>query len=252
MTTADALRQAGAEPLQDDHCLVQCHGQVRVYLQRLLDARSVVVGQAEGASSTQVTALLHVGETSLLIDVPRPAQAEREWLASPLLRFESSLERVAVSFATGPAWPARHGGLPALGLPFPVRLRYQQRREYLRIAPPTGGLRCRLPAPPGNEPRETTVLDIGAGGVALLVREEDLSFAVGDVVEGCTMIGLPRGEPLTVGLLVRHLMPRDSRGAQAWQAGCEFVGLPTAAQDRLFRYVMHLERERMSRRRELE
>lgn len=251
MTTADALRQAGAEPAPDDHCLVHATGEVRVYLQRLLDARCVLVGQAEGATATQVTALLQVGEASLLIDVPRPAQAQREWLASPVLRFESSLERVAVSFATGPAWLDRHEGQPALGLPFPARLRYHQRREYLRIAPPTGGLRCGLPTPGGNDRRDAAVLDIGGGGVALLVREEDLSFAVGDLVEGCT-IGLPQGEPLTVRLLVRHLVPRESRGGPAWQAGCEFVDLPRAAQDRLFRYVMHLERERMSRRRELE
>lgn len=249
MTTADVGHPVSGAA--HDNCMVLDAGEIRALLRRLLDARSVLVGQSGDFATPQVTALLHVGESGLLIDAPRPEHAVREWLASPLLRFESSVERISVSFACGPARLDRHAGQLALAVPIPSRLRYQQRREYLRIAPPAGGLRCRVPRPGvAGEPAwiDATILDIGGGGAAMLVRDDGLPFTVGDVLAGC-MIDLPQGPPVTVNLLVRHIVARAGPGPSAWQAGCEFVDLPTPVQDRLFRYVMHLERERMARRR---
>ncbi len=233
----------------DDKCLVLAEADIRRHLQRLLDTRTVLVGNADGAASTQVTALLHVGTKTLLVDVPRAKEVLRLWLDSPRLRFEGSIERISVGFATGPAWLDQHGGLPALGLPLPTRLRYQQRREFLRIAPPTGTLRCRVPALDAEAEApwiEATIRDVGGGGLALLVPEGALPLALGEVLEGC-VIELPQLGTVCVDLLVRHLVKRER--PPGLQAGCEFVGLPAAAQDKLFRYVMQLDRERVSRRR---
>jgi len=229
------------------------HGpaEIRGHLHRLLDARSVLVGQPTGADAAQVTALLYVGEKSLLIDVPRAKDALREWLDSPQVRFEGSVDRIGVVFTCGPAWLDQHDGRPALGVPFPSRLLYQQRRDYLRVAPPVGSLRCRLPTNrPGEEPAwiEATIRDIGGGGLAMLSPAHAVPLAVGETLEGC-VIDLPFLEPVTVNLLVRHVVARDSHGPPVLQAGCEFVGLPPAIQDKLLRYVMQLDRERVSRRR---
>lgn len=231
--------------------MVHGAGEIRVHLHRLFDARSTLVGQAVGAADAQVTVLLHVGEKSLLIDVPRAKDALREWLDSPQLRFEGSIERISVVFTCGPAWLDRHDGRTALGVPFPARLLYQQRRDYLRIAPPPGSLRCRLPAHHAAEAPtwiDATIRDIGGGGLAVLSPANAVPLAVGEVLEGC-VIDLPFLEPVTVNLLVRHVVARDGHGPAVLQAGCEFVGLPASTQDKLLRYVMQLDRERVSRRR---
>ena len=244
----EALRQPADERCYEK-CMVHAPGEIRGHLHRLLDVRSVLVGQALGAAATQVTALLHVGEKSLLIDVPRAKDALREWLDSPQLRFEGSIERISVVFTCGPAWLDRHDGRPALGVPFPGRLLYQQRRDYLRIAPPTGSLRCRLPARSETEEPawiDATIRDIGGGGLAVLSPANAVPLVIGETLEGC-VIDLPFLEPVTVNLLVRHVVAREGHGPKVVQAGCEFVGLPLATQDKLLRYVMQLDRERVSR-----
>lgn len=231
--------------------MVHGPGEIRGHLLRLLDARSTLVGQAVGTADAQVTALLHVGETSLLIDVPRAKHTLREWLDSPQLRFEGSIERISVAFSCGPAWLDHHDGRPALGVPFPGRLLYRQRRDYLRIAPPPGSLRCRLPVHRETEAPawiDATIRDIGGGGLAMLSPAGAVSLVAGETLEGC-VIDLPFLEPVTVNLLVRHVVARDGHGPPVLQAGCEFVGLPAATQDKLLRYVMQLDRERVSRRR---
>jgi len=231
--------------------MVHGPGEIRGHLHRLLDERSVLVGQAVGSGATQVTALLHVGEKSLLIDVPRAKDILREWLDSPQLRFEGSLDRISIVFTCGPAWLDRHDGQPALAVPFPARLLYQQRRDYLRVAPPPGSLRCRLPThADGEEPMwiEATIRDIGGGGLAMLSPANAISLVEGQTLEGC-IIDLPFLEPVTVNLLVRHVVAREGHGPPVRQAGCEFIGLPPAIQDKLLRYVMQIDRERVSRRR---
>ncbi|KQY52228.1 flagellar brake protein [Lysobacter sp. Root494] len=246
----EALRQPADERCYEKY-MVHGAGEIRGHLHRLLDARSVLVAHAVGAAATQVTALLHVGEKSLLIDVPRAKDALREWLDSAQLRFEGSIERISVVFTCGPAWLDRHDDRPALGVPFPGRLLYQQRRDYLRIAPPMGSLRCRLPVRhPAEEPAwiDATIRDIGGGGLAMLSPANAVPLVVGETLEGC-VIDLPFLEPVTVNLLVRHVVARDGHGPPVLQAGCEFVGLPLATQDKLLRYVMQLDRERVSRRR---
>ena len=250
MTASDVIRPPVGER-SHDNCLVHAAHEIRSHLQRLLEARSVLVGRAHDTAPTQVTALLHVGESTLLIDVPRTQATLREWLDSPRLQFESSVQRISLSFATGPAWLDQHEGRPALGLPIPNRLRYEQRREYLRVAPPTGSLRCQVPTRGVDDELawvEATIRDIGGGGVAMLVSADAIKLTVGDILEGC-VIELPQAERMTVTLLVRHLFARTGHGPPVLQAGCEFLELPRVAQDKLFRYLMQLDRERVSRRR---
>lgn len=249
MTPTDVTARDG-DPARDD-CMVHDTGEIRRLLHRLLDARSVMVGQADGAAATHVTALLRVDEASLLVDVPRAPPARREWLDSTRLAFRSSVDSITLGFASGPAHMDSHEGHPALRLPLPERLLYEQRREYLRIAPPGGGLRCRLPARDGGGPAdavEATIRDIGGGGLSLLVPGTAAPFAVGDVLEQC-VVDLPRQEPVTTALRICHVVACEGPGPRVLQAGCEFVDLPRAAQDRLFRYLMQLDRERVSRRR---
>lgn len=250
--TDPAPPSAGGESYYDK-CMVHGAAEIRRHLQKLVDARCTVVGHAEGNIASVVTVLIEVGEASLLVDVPRSRERLDAWLASPRLLFEGTLDHIAMRFGCGPGTLQTHGGRPALRLPMPTHLLYLQRREYMRREPPVEGLRCHVPANANDDHPsfvEATIRDIGGGGLAVLAPLEAVTFVIGDLLPGC-VIELPGFGKVVVNLRVRHVVSRKQRGKDAWQAGCEFVDLPVGTQDRLFRYVMQLERDRVSRHRAL-
>ncbi|MGN6513327.1 MAG: flagellar brake protein, partial [Lysobacteraceae bacterium] len=186
------------------------------------------------------------------VDVPPGRDTLMRWLNAPQLRFEGSIERVALRFACGPAQLDEHDGRPALLLPVPQRLLHLQRREFMRREPPVGALTCRFPsAERAGQWVDATIRDIGGGGLAILGTREQIHFTVGDVVGGCR-ITLPELGDVVVDLRVRHVVERQHRGRDLAQAGCEFVDLDAASQRKLFRYLMQLDREKLARRRQLD
>ena len=92
-----------------------------------------------------------------------------------------------------------------------------------------------------------------AGGkrIALIINEFGDLGVDGDVLKGCR-IELPGIGEVEVNLQIRHVLVRGHIGYDAAQAGCEFVGLTPAAQRKLFRYLMQLDRDQLARRRGLE
>jgi c-di-GMP-binding flagellar brake protein YcgR len=80
---------------------------------------------------------------------------------------------------------------------------------------------------------------------------QQMRFAVGDVLAGCH-VDLPQFGEIEFDLRVRHVVEREQRGRVVTQAGCEFVELQPAAQRKLFRYLMQLDREVLARRRQYE
>ncbi|HET6435249.1 MAG TPA: flagellar regulator YcgR PilZN domain-containing protein [Xanthomonadaceae bacterium] len=225
------------------------HGpaEIRRHLQRLVDGRCAVAAHPEGSGASVVTVVLQVEDASLWVDLP-PGEAQlRAWLAAPQLRFEGSIERVALRFSCGPATMDSQDGRPALLLPMPTRLLHLQRREYMRREPPPGALTCRLAAPPAGREVEATIRDIGGGGLAVVATREAIDFAVGEVLG--SRIDLPGIGEVEVDLRVCHVVAREHRGRALAQAGCEFVELDPAAQRKLFRYLMQLDRAALARRR---
>lgn len=261
-TVADSMTSAPAttntlEPMDGDSYYDQFYvynaGDVRRHLQRLVEGRSTLVAHAEGAYEGVVTLMLQVEDASLWVDVPRGEDTLARWLGSAQLRFEGSIERVALRFACGPAVLDQHGGRPALMLPVPDRVLHLQRREFVRREPAPGSLVCRVRATQGGKTDwvELGIRDISGGGVALLAMPQQLRLAVGDVLAGCH-VDLPQFGEIEFDLRVRHVVERELRGRVMAQAGCEFVELPPAAQRKLFRYLMQLDREVLARRRQYE
>jgi c-di-GMP-binding flagellar brake protein YcgR len=227
---------------------------VRRHLQRLVDGHCTLVAHADGAYEGVVTLLLQVEDSSLWIDIPRGQDTLTRWLDSAELRFEGSIERVALRFACGPAVLDQHDGRPALLLPMPDRVLHLQRREFVRREPAAGSVVCKLHAPEGAKSAwiDAAVRDIGGGGVALILTpEQKLRPVVGDLLAGCR-IDLPQFGDIEFDLRVRHVIEREHRGRTILQAGCEFAELAPAAQRKLFRYLMQLDREELARRRQYE
>ncbi|MGY3265467.1 MULTISPECIES: flagellar brake protein [unclassified Lysobacter] len=224
---------------------------IRGCLRQLVDKRCVLLVHAAGTENA-VSAALGVDGGSFWIDVPRDAALTEQLLAADRLRFESSIDRITVRFATGAARTGIHEGLPALEVPVPVKVMHLQRREYVRREPP-GTLSCILPVHSDGGARRTvraTIADIGGGGLAVLTSDDhSVEINTGDLFPG-VMLELPEQEPMLVTLRVQHAAHIDQRGRRVVRAGCCFVDLTVQDQARLLRYVMQLDRMHLARMRD--
>lgn len=224
---------------------------IRGCLRQLIDKRCVVLVHAPGTENA-VSAALGIGPSSLWVDVPRDAALTQQLLEAERLRFESSIDRITVRFATGAARLGTYEGLPALEVPMPVKLMHLQRREYVRREPP-GTLSCVLPVDASTGERRSiraTIADIGGGGLAVLTSDDStLELRAADVFPG-VVLELPEQDPMTVTLRVQHAQRIEQHGRRVWRAGCSFVDLTVQEQARLLRYVMQLDRFHMAKMRE--
>lgn len=224
---------------------------VRHCLRQLIDKRASLLLHAVGTEQA-VSVGLGLGESTMWVDVPRdPALTER-LLAAGRLRFESSIDRITVRFATGAARRSLHADLPALEVPLPLKVMHLQRREYVRREP-IGSLACLMPVHTTSGDTRTlraSIADIGGGGLAVLTTDDSsLVIAAGDVIPG-VVLEIPEQGSMTVTLRVQHAARIDQHGRRVWRAGCSFVDLTVQEQARLLRYVMHLDRVHASRLRD--
>jgi c-di-GMP-binding flagellar brake protein YcgR len=103
-----------------------------------------------------------------------------------------------------------------------------------------------------NPPRDfrTRVHDISGGGVSLLVPPGAESFLAQGIRFAACKLLLPESTPALVSLRVRRNFRISRRiGPSITCAGCEFVDLLPNAQTIIQRYLMRLDRERISRER---
>lgn len=237
-----------------DKCLLHEPASIRAHLQRLIDGRCMLTATGDvGAAGTTLTAPLAIEDDQLWVDVPRSASVLDSLLRCKRLSFEGAIDKITLRFSSGPPRLGSHDGCPALLVPMPQRLLHLQRRELMRREPPPGALDCLVPARDparGLPPTVATIRDIGGGGLAVLVADATLALAPGDLLPDC-VIELPGLGAVEVTLHVRHVSQVRQRGRDVRHAGCEFIDLPAATEAKLFRYLMHLDREQLARRREI-
>jgi c-di-GMP-binding flagellar brake protein YcgR len=134
-----------------------------------------------------------------------------------------------------------------------------QRREFFRLPPPAPTWWCELPwsdpafAPlQAEEPKlKLRVLDLSVGGVALLFPPEAPAPAHGHQFAGARLI-LPPMDWLETAMEVRSILPLDTPGPARvvpTRVGFRFIGMPTAAANRLYRFLFELQREQLAARR---
>lgn len=248
----DVAASADGERLYEKYMLHH-PADIRGCLRQLVEKRCTLLVHAAG-TETAVSIALAVEDGLLRLDIPRDPELAAQLLAAERLRFESSIERITVRFATGPARATDVDGLPALEVPVPLKVMHLQRREYVRREPP-GQLSCLLPVRDASGAMHSTrgaIADIGGGGLAVLTSDDrTLHLAAGDTLEG-VILDLPEQGSMTVSLRVQHAARIDQHGHQAWRAGCSFVDLPLQDQARLLRYVMQLDRLHAAKMRDFE
>lgn len=176
-----------------------------------------------------VAAVLEVDEDAgtVILRSPEDDHRRSRLLAARAVTFVGFLEAMKLQFNAAGARAATYAGQPAMTVPMPAQILRIERRGSPRLSLRTGRPTvCRIPLADGTfEPLR--VLDIGAGGLAVLTYPERIELTVGVEIAGCRL-DLPGIGGTDVRLRVRHVGPLSGEGS-AWCCGCEFADHPPAA-----------------------
>lgn len=220
---------------------------------RLLIERSNLVRAYVDDRTSFLTVLLGLtaDHRSLVLDLGPDAEMNEQALSGTGLVCVTRLDRVKIQFALHPVTRVSFRDHPALMAPLPERMLRLQRREFFRVpAPQMEPLICTIldrQADGRIHSITVRVLDLSGGGVAVVVPPDEIRFRPGDEFERCTL-ALPDGEPIPVRLCVRNLfLVEKENGQRLKRAGCQFVGLSSAAAARIQRYLFKLERDYRAR-----
>jgi len=158
------------------------------------------------------------------------------WLLQGDVHAHALLDRVRIDFELGRRDLGSDGGLPALRLALPTRLRRHQRRQAFRV-----------PALSQHHPRallahdtalRLPALDISAGGVALVWPADRPAPVPGELLPGVEL-ELERELRVKVQLRVSHQRRREDGSAVL---GCAFEALAPASERVLQQQLQKLQR----------
>ena len=167
-----------------------------------------------------------------------PEEALRSQLMrAERLTFVGFVDEVKVQFASLRPSASERDAAASFAVPLPRRLLRLERRATARVRAEDGRAAvCRIPLPGGQAERETLrVLDVSAGGIALLAYPARFEPEVGAEFEDCHL-DLPGVGGATVALRVRHVVIQDG-DRQAKCCGCEFLRMTPGLQGMLARYA---------------
>ncbi|MDP3538638.1 MAG: flagellar brake protein [Azonexus sp.] len=193
--------------------------------------------------------------TTLLAAMPEKGQLILDCSGSPEInsRFQASQRNVFigrphgihVQFTTGPATEMLYGGAQAFSVALPKYLVRLQRREFFRIETPRAKPLQFFGRLPDGDLLNLPAHDISVDGIGLAGASLTEGISNGLVLPNCHF-SLPEDETdFFFSATVCHLTEQPSRSAlRQWRIGLRFNDLPSAAQNRLQRYIDRIERER--------
>ncbi len=197
--------------------------EVERVLQALLIRREALVAlDASGlAHSTWRLCLVDAGRRYVVVE-PVPGSASRKLPERPLATFVAEFGGMQIEFTA--ADPEASGHAPAsVRLGYPKAVVSRQRRAHRRARLPQDfPVLCMIPVGAGAL-LQAEIMDIGEGGIGLLLHAVSLVPAPGTRIAGCRIESADQGVVL-LELEVRNSRPvelADGRRAQRW--GCQFV-----------------------------
>jgi c-di-GMP-binding flagellar brake protein YcgR len=225
--------------------LIHSRREIIALLRRLTEKREFVRMIFSEGEEAIATAVLEVGEDSVIIDsAPDAAQLERV-LASSSISFDTALERIRIAFFATRIEPCVHDGLPALRIPLPETMVRLQRREYYRVLTPRCSIQMEKEG--GPPPVSFAVQNVSAGGIALIDDEQVLDASKGAEYTNCELL-LPGTQSVIATLCVMNCCDISLyNGRTARRIGCAFVNPNAAMLALVQRYVSKLERDQNAR-----
>lgn len=219
--------------------------EIAALLKQLRDERVLVTAYFDGEPGFAVTVVLEVNADfeEVVFDAAAEPIAQKRLLASKHIVFVGFLDHVKVQFVARFAEPCACQARPSFRVRLPDSVLRLQRRDFFRVRPPLSKpAKCLVPyGEDGKQYESLRVLDLSAGGLAVLAYPEKFEMPVGRLIENC-FLDLPGVGSINVGIAVRHVetVPKDDR---ARRCGCEFVDMAPGARVMLQRYINQVDAE---------
>lgn len=223
-------------------------------LRTLVEARSIITAYLVPGGLACPTALLAVHDDgTLILDGNRHEAMNRRMADASRLVCKTQLDLVPIRFRLPAPTPMDYQGYAAFLAPWPDLLLRLQRRELYRLqVAPTAPVTLYIgdgDTAPEVGKGGLRVLDISGGGLAVAVPDDEARrFSVHSRIAPC-LLRLGDMAPMQVMLEVSHIERFDLRGALFWRAGCRFVDLSAAFEQRVLQYIFQIERLRNARQR---
>lgn len=232
----------------DDKYIVRNPRQVQLLLQALIEQRATVTAHADGRENSFPTAILELDGDSLLLDGSPLAAVNRDAANASYLLCFALVDKVTVRFRLPQLERIDDSGRTAFRVALPEEIYHLQRRDFYRLETPVGDSPyCTLPIDDEDEPASWRVVDISAGGIALLFPPETTPLQLQRRYRGCTL-RLPDAAPIPVTLIVcNQRLQKQSNGIEQLRAGLRFDDLPRGADAMIQRYIFRVDRERKAR-----
>lgn len=222
-------------------------------LRALVDARAIITANLVPGGLACPTALLAVDDDgTLVLDGNRNEAMNRRMANATRLVCSTQLDLVPIRFRLPTPATIDYEGYAAFRVAWPESLLRLQRREMyrLQVSPATPAtLSIGDGDLPDGEASCLRVLDISGGGLAIAVADgQESRFSTASLLAPC-LLRLAAAAPFPVTLEVAHLERFDVRGVPHWRAGCRFVDMPAAHEQRVLQYIFQVERQRNARQR---
>lgn len=236
------------DPPEDDRNLVRDPRRIRTMLQGMIEQRVTLTIQPDGRGESFPSLVLELDEEGILLDASPKQDLNALAAQAEFLRCSAQADKVGVSFQVERPQLQQVDGYAAFRVGLPEAVHRQQRREFYRLeAPLSDSPWCVFPRPGDDEPLRLRVLDISAGGVAVLLPPGQQVLELRQRHTGCT-VEFPDGTTVKLTLTVRNLVTRArDDGVEQQRAGLRFEDLPRGADELIQRHIFSLERKRIAR-----
>jgi c-di-GMP-binding flagellar brake protein YcgR len=193
-----------------------------------------------------LTTLLGVDEEThrLIIDCSGSADLNRQFLESKRNVFVARPGGIHVQFTSGPAKLITFEGGPAFSVALPDFIMRLQRRDFFRIETPRANplqFHARLPS---EALLTLQAHDISVAGIGL-ISGSDHGLSPGVALGNCRFAVPEDDHDIFLKAVVRHVTAQELRaGVTQWRIGLHFESMLLTEENRLQRYIAHVEHER--------
>ena len=246
--TPDASDDSLLEPADYQQFMLHGRQEVLFILRQLRDGGDPVTLHFNEGRDALPSRILAADDHGVVLDPAGEASINARALKSPRLFAVTRHHRVRIQFMLNGIVNREFEGHPAWLAPLPDAVLRLQRREFFRLALPADeALKCRIPLPGGDGWFTASIVDIGGGGLAVIVPPAELPLEAGMEFANCR-IDLPEVGIVAARLQVCTLFDLTlPSGVPVHRVGCRFVDLPGTMLTLVQRYVLKTERERKAR-----
>src|SRR5690554_6500187 len=136
----------------DERYIVRDRGQIRALMRALIDQRSALGVQPHGRGPSFPSAVLEVGDDTVVLDGSRQASVNRSVAGAGFVLCFAQVDRVKVRFRLVRPRQQERDGYVTFRATLPEELYHLQRRELYRLATPLeDSPSCRIPDPAGGD-----------------------------------------------------------------------------------------------------